>query len=76
MGISFGLNEFSVSMDPDETVVHLYSDHPALSGNWRLYSFRPSPDYICAVAVNNPCRHVLRFHEAKHELHGVYPFPQ
>ena len=76
MGISFGLNEFSVSMDPDEIEVRLHSDHPALSGNWRLYSFRPSPDYVCAVAVNNPCRHVLRFHEAKRDLHGVYPLPQ
>lgn len=64
MGIIFGLAEFSVSMDPAESEARLASDHPDLSGAWRLYSLCPEPGYLAAVAVGDPGDHAIRQHDA------------
>lgn len=59
-GIAFGLAEFSISMDPEETEARLESEHPALSGAWRLYSIRPTPGYLAAVAIGESGVHLIR----------------
>ena len=51
-GISFGLNEFSVAVDPfaDDVALTTHWD-PEEAGNWSLTNIRTDPDYIAALAV-------------------------
>jgi 4'-phosphopantetheinyl transferase len=51
-GISYGLSEFTVSVDPAAAEVSLLLHRkPASTDSWRIISFRPAAGYIGAVAV-------------------------
>ncbi|MDX1328261.1 MAG: 4'-phosphopantetheinyl transferase superfamily protein, partial [Arenibacter sp.] len=51
-GLSFPLNSFSVSMDSDSRANFLDATHSLPNKNkWSLFSFRPSSNYISAIAV-------------------------
>jgi len=51
-GIAFGLNEFSVSVNPfDDTVALTTHWDPDEAGNWSLVSIRTDQEYIAALAV-------------------------
>lgn len=52
-GISFGLSEFSVSVDPDETNVSLLTHwDPDESSNWSIVNINADEDYIGALAID------------------------
>lgn len=54
-GLYHPLNQFSVSLAPDEPARLLaVHDNPHEAGAWSLTEFIPAPDYIAALAVRAP----------------------
>lgn len=59
MGVSLPLDQFDVTMNPDEPA-RLLADrrYPHHVGAWSLLSFDPAPGYTAALAVEIPSDHV------------------
>jgi 4'-phosphopantetheinyl transferase len=54
-GLGYGLNQFSVSVAPDEpaALVAIPSD-PEAAAHWSLQDLAPGPGYVAALAVERP----------------------
>lgn len=59
VGVTLPLNQFDITMDPDEPA-RLLADrrYPHHVEAWSLLSFTPAPGYIAALAVEGSCEHV------------------
>jgi 4'-phosphopantetheinyl transferase len=58
-GLYYPLDQFSVSLSPDEPVCLQHVDtHPQEAASWTLRAFTPASDYVAAFAVRSPVMHV------------------
>jgi len=59
-GLGTPLDTFSVTLDPDSTLLEVETDEPADNGRWSIQAFSPEPGYLAAVASEmTPLRVVL-----------------
>lgn len=63
VGLSFGLDRFSVSLD-EPTYVLRWADDAMRPSEWTLFHLDPAPGYVAAVAVTTSCDQPLIFSPA------------
>jgi 4'-phosphopantetheinyl transferase len=58
-GLYYPLDQFSVSLAPEEPVCLRHVDtHPQEAASWTLHAFSPASDYVAAFAVKSPVVHI------------------
>ncbi len=61
-GVTHGLDNFTVTVDPQSERVLLTSERdPEASSRWQLRSFRPAEDFAGALAAEGDCTIIRRF---------------
>lgn len=58
-GLSYPLDQFDVSLTPDEPAAILRINHDAMAAKqWSLYALHPAPDYAAALAIEGTVKAV------------------
>lgn len=58
-GLYYPLDQFSVSLAPNELVcLRHVNTHPHEADFWTLHAFNPAPEYVAALAVRSPVTHI------------------